>query len=360
LLTAQLRSGEADYSIFKAVILNDSLMYDGSLWIAIKVDQLDLKTAIAWFRSYPTLLPMTLTAYFLQSLGIAGVVFNLLLLMFIAWFVLQIARIEQLGFPYFSLAFVFLNTMTVYFSQSYTKEIPLLLFFVTLLFGVSAKKRHYVVFSMIGIGLIRVYFLPPLLLFFFCRTIQKKWPTFPLLRCLLVLFLMGAIFGPLLLAGNPFILAAHIMQANLNATSGVAHNYLKFIEYPVIPVLFLPVKILQNLFEPLLVKQSGFGNASIDMAHVAAMGCAILHVFFCVYLMSKWRNVKFFLARLSKPNRRLEFGLTYALLFMLGTSLIMYSLLPYVQMRYLYPLIPGFGFILDIVRSQKLESERSV
>lgn len=333
-------------------------MYDGSLWIAIKVKQLSLDSLLTWAKEYPTLLPMTLVTYALQSIGIGAVVFNTGVLALIVAVLRRIGRHVGLDFPLFAIAFVFLNSLTVYYAQSYTKEILLLLLVVCTLYGILAQKRACLGLSLLGIALVRVYFLPPFLAYLLLLAIKRRRPELSFFRWGVVLLVAGAVMGTLLVANSSIHTAAKIIQDNANTTSGIAYNYLKYIEYPIIPLLFLPVKMLQNLFEPLFSFRTSLNSDPIFIGHIMGLGAALLHMVFLLKLISQQRVVfgvrqPLFVRWPEAAKDRVR-----ALTFLLAASLVMYSLLPFVQMRYLYPLAPAFGLLLDVLNQHQQPGKR--
>lgn len=356
--TIHLGVDESNLEEFLGVISHDSLMYTGESWIAIDVNNLDFSGAIEWFKNYPTLLPMTVLTYGLQQLGVSAIYFNLTLIICAGWVLFRFFWRRYGSLPICGLLFIFLNTLTIFYSQSFTKE-PILLLLATFLVTSSLDRcRWQAILALIGIGVIRLPFLIPSTLFVLWSFASPRYNILKQAKLKISFMLIYCLIVPLIFSQTGLYRAAEINLSNIQQTSGVTFEYLQIMKIPGVPLLFLPIKIMQNLLEPLFSLRMQLMSEKVQLGYLMSVSFAVLNflaiVFLCWILGARFFNK--LLGRRSPPV--LELRDSAELQVFLILVITFFSFLPFVQMRYIYPVAPIIGLLIDQLLLPRLAKVR--
>lgn len=348
IFTTHLLRGQADLPDFNGVIINDSLMYDGSSWVAIKAEELTVQKTLLWLKEYPTLLPMTLLTFALNSVGINPLLFNIMVVTASSALLLKLAQEAKQVFPRFALISLLVNSAVVFYAQSYSKEILLIFACCLATYGVFKGRLLWIILAIFLTALIRVPLAVPMFGSIIWLFLAKKYPSqFTEKRALIVMALL-MVSVPLLYSRSTLMIAAQDMLRHLNTQGGITFYYFKMIKYPLIPLLFLPFRIVQNLFEPILAYRSLSLSPPYPLSSYMLLGAAVIHCVLLATLLAKRKIVKANVRSLVKLNDEGDKYILFLLIFS-SLSVVMFALLPFVQIRYLLPLAPGLGLIIDLL-----------
>ncbi len=276
---------------------------------------------------------------YLSDTNIPDMVLTLFFMGMIFCFIRKILSSTRSQALWTSLSLLLLFPFCIY-SQTISKELLLLGLTILFLWSVFTERILVQVVALIFIFAVRVYFglisLGALILFLGYQKYGKRFIQFVFFNAIFILpFLYKKIFA------NFFAITG------IKNATGLTGYFLAVVDIPGSLILWAPVRICQNLMEPLIgVTQQDWReiiySPSILLETLASMGTFI---FLILFLNS------FIKYRTSLTNA------TKMLAAYLGVYLLVIGFLPIIHFRYLSLILPFFGMFIDLVESENSENQ---
>lgn len=217
--------------------------------------------------------------------------------------------------------------------QTYSKEIWTLLFLIIALCGTAKKDKKLIVFGLFFLTILRFYFAlifaVSFCLFYLFKKASKKVSISMVLAFLLSFPVVYSKIFP-----------QFLVPSNFNSSFGVSSYYLNSIQYPGLLLMWLPFRVCENLFEPFLkIYNTDFRTLIFQIPSVLDL---LTSTAIALLVGFVWRLRK---------NLKLTSEFAKFLVIFVVVYLVVIASLPIVHFRYLVPLLPALGILVDLLKS---------
>jgi hypothetical protein len=325
------------------IYLPDSELYS-QLFSAETIDQSTV--AFRYQESHnPNLFGISALATFLENAGIDAYAFNIVLVLATAWHLMRLAKFH--GAPSAPcLAALLLNPSTVYYSQTFTKEI-ILVFLTILLFRFADDptlpfKRLWILATIFAAAVVRVEAAAPglLVLGTLNTNANRRWMLFWLgFVALCAVLPLGYRFG---LLSSETVENFRRDAPSLSGLGALVDAGLRNI--PFSGLVLLPIRGFQNATEPFpQARIEDLEPGTINVYGLVLLGTFLVMIRFVIDFGRTFYRLA--LRRSVAPHRlhRLVFGVS--------ATWVMVATNPFVHTRYLFNVLPLIALAPSAYRS---------
>ena len=220
----------------------------------------------------------------------------------------------------------------VLYMQTLTKEIVILFLFCTIFLAFPKKKVFIILGAVALLFLVRFYFAMTIILALLCyfngHRIGKK-----------IFFLFFFFLTFVLPFGYARIFSNFLIQGQTEM--GLSNYYMLSVKYPGMFILWMPLRLFQNIIEPIVnFLHFSLGKAIFDPS--------LLFDFLSSLSICSLVLVIFLYRRVIKKTS----GFTLFLLIFTGFYLLMIASIPIIHFRYIVLLLPVLGMLADMLRKE--------
>jgi hypothetical protein len=335
-------------TLFSRTYIPDSTLYDETY----DPSRLDLSAVFSSFLVGDTnqnILAISALSALCREAEFSPFYLNIVLVALAGLFVLGVC-LHYKTTPTLPLLVLFLNPSTIYYSQTTTKEIPLLLTTAMFVFALVAIRGAWRVVGVLAVSaltfLFRVQTAIPMLIVFGISYLSAATRR----RGILVAVVgLSSILPFLYSSGSLTTDSVDAYRLDAPSVTGWASNVDAGLRrVPFAGLVLLPIRMFQNATEPfpaLVFEEFDFGaQCVIAYSIVLAASVVVTWFFVCEFVRVLWR---LFFHRETGP-RRLDSIVIYTGLFWL-----MVAINPFVHARYLFNVHPVFALVASINRSSR-------
>lgn len=283
-------------------------------------------------------------AYVMKDIPYGDIIINILFIGIVGIYFIKILKLLNINST-LPLLILFLNPESIYYSQGFLKEIPSLLFVTMFAYYFLKKKYVYLVPIILAAGIFR-YQIGLILILILCMEIFPKYKFKILHLFLFLLFALLPVVYIYLVPAELYYLYSAGSEIPPLGIGSIIFSSLQNI--PLFGYVGIPIRILQNLFEPFpRVPLFYGGEGIINLYFVTMLISLFIMVFFYIiffkssffFILGKYRN------KMSEP--------LYRLLFIILIFAILASINSFVHHRYMYPIVPLMSFMYFIESNKK-------
>ena len=332
------QEAERGYTEWETKKLYYTLDYDSILYESLFKDGIDANFIVANYSTMPNVMGISVLAALARRAGIDIFTLNLMLLLVTGWILVRIAAILHLS-PALPLACIYLNPVSVFYCQTATKEVPLMLG-CTLLAYLSLRFRKALPFFALpvlaGITFMRVQTGVLLGVLVVLGTLRYRVA----LRFIWTgLFIFFALLP--LTSFTEFWTGADSYQ-EMSGRVGIG----KFIDFGLKTIPFagyalIPLRAIQNALDPFpFAPLLNDGKSVWSLYAIFGQLSFYFYSYIFVGLIPLlWRYLR---GRI-EPSRKKSVLILFVIFGWFSVAIV-----PYVQGRYLFPFLPLAAFALGL------------
>jgi hypothetical protein len=322
---------------FSRIIIPDSFIYVN---YSESTDNLLMLFSLKGTKNY---IGPAFLAQIMKDIQYGDIIVNIFFIGIAGIYFIKILRFLQINSP-LPLIMLFLNPESIYYSQGFLKEIPSLLCVTMFVYYFLKRRYRYLIPIILVAGVLRYQIGLILILILLTEIIPTKYK---LKAFHAFLFLMFA----LLPVAYKYILPMHAYYSYREDWSGwgIGSGLVSALQkVPFFGYIGLPIRSLQNLFEPFPHVELFYGGEGIINIYFVVMAISLFMMIFFYsifiirsfyFIVGKYRN------KISEP--------LYRLLFIIIIFVILTGINPWTHHRYAYPIIPFISFIYFIKKDKK-------